>query len=274
MTTGVSIDVVIVSHNTASDLDACLTSLLSTPPAGLGRIFVVDNASSDGSPDLVRSRFPAVTLLALETNIGFGAANNVALRQSTAPLVLLLNSDTVVPVGAVDRLVARQQATGSAVIGPSLVDPSGRPELSFGPMLSPFGELRQWWRMRAAGRDSPRARRRIARLLASERDVDWVSGACMLLIRQAALDAGLFDERYFMYEEDVDLCAAIRARGGRVMYTPATAIVHRRGASWRASGARPSPHYDRSHLRFYEKHRPAWAPLLRVWLRMRGRSIR
>ena len=131
-----------------------------------------------------------------------------------------------------------------------------------------------WWRVRVAGRDTARGRRYRGRLLTHERKVDWVSGACLLLVREAAVEAGLFDERYFLYEEDVDLCAAIRGLGGHVLFTPAAEVLHRRGQSSRAVGVRPSVHYDRSHLLFYQKHRPAWAPLLRFWLRLRGRSIR
>jgi GT2 family glycosyltransferase len=95
--------------------------------------------------------------------------------------------------------------------------------------------------------------------------VDWVSGACLLVRRQAALDAGLFDERYFMYEEDVDFCAALRGRGGRVLFVPSAEVVHRRGRSVRAAGADLRAIYDRSHRLFYEKHRPRWARLLGWW---------
>ena len=268
------LDIVIVSYNTAPHLDRCLASIVAHPPEELDRIFVVDNGSADGSPELVRTRYPAVDLIALHQNIGFGAANNLAIQRSTASYVLLLNSDTVVPAGAIDRLRARLQATGAAVAGPRLVDEHGRGEVSFGPMLSPLGELRQLWRVRAASRDSARARQYRGRLLGQEREVDWVSGACLLLVRQAAVEAGLFDERFFLYEEDVDLCAAIRAGGGRVLFTPAAEVLHLRGQSSRAVGMRPSGHYDRSHVLFYEKHRPGWAPLLKLWLRLRGRSFR
>ena len=109
----------------------------------------------------------------------------------------------------------------------------------------------------------------IARHLAEERDVDWVTGACLLVRRTAAATAGYFDERYFMYEEDVDLCVALRARGGRVLYTPRAELVHLRGRS--SAGASTSRHYDRSHLAFYRKHLPFWAPWLRLWLWVRGR---
>jgi GT2 family glycosyltransferase len=187
--------------------------------------------------------------------------------------VLLLNGDTIVPPGAIDRLVDRLLATAAAAAGPRLVDADGWPEVSYGPMLSPLAELAQRRRMRRAAGRSASARRYVDTLVASEREVDWVSGACLLTRRDAAFEAGLLDERYFMYEEDVDFCAALRARGGRIVFTPAAEITHLRGRSIRASGA-GTTHYDRSHLAFYEKHHPAWAPLLRLWLRLRGRAIR
>jgi hypothetical protein len=106
-------------------------------------------------------------------------------------------------------------------------------------------------------------------------DVDWVSGACLLLRRADAEAAGFFDERYFMYEEDVDLCATIRSRGGTILFTPAAHITHLRGRSVARISTPAGPtHYDRSHVAFYEKHAPRWAPWLRLWLRLRGRTIR
>ena len=270
---GQALDVVIVSHNTRDDLANCLASLYANPPSLLQLVVVVDNASTDGSVALVRERWPAVRVHALERNIGFGAANNVALRASAADLVLLLNSDTIVPAGSLDRLVERAILSDAVAAGPRLVDGEGRPEVSFGPMLTPAAEFAQRLRVRAAARGGAMARRYIERHLARERFVDWVSGACLLLRRDAAAAAGFFDERYFMYEEDVDLCAALRQRGGRVLFTPHATIVHLRGRSVRASNSPSSSHhYDRSHLAFYEKHAPRWAPWLRGWLRLRGRS--
>jgi GT2 family glycosyltransferase len=268
-----ALDIIIVSFNTRSDLLACLGSLGSNRPRDLGRIIVVDNASSDGTPEAVRARWPAVELVALDRNLGFAAANNIGFRKTTAPLVLLLNSDTVVPNGAIDRLADRLIATGATAAGPRLVDDDGWPEVSFGAMLSPLAELAQRARVRRAAGRSERARQYVEGLVAAEREVDWVSGACLLTRRDAAFEAGLLDERFFMYEEDVDFCAALRARGGRILFTPAAEITHLRGRSVRGAGTGTS-HYDRSHLAFYEKHHPAWAPALRVWLRLRGRAIR
>jgi GT2 family glycosyltransferase len=268
------LDIVVVTHNTRAELAACLQSIVAHVPQRLGTVFVVDNASSDGSAAWVREHFPRVTVIALERNVGFAAANNVALRQSSAPLALLLNSDTLVPAGAIDTLAARLEATGSVAAGPRLVDGSGRPEVSFGPMLSPWSEWRQRARVRQALLDSAHAREATRRLVDEERHVDWVTGACLLVRKDAAIRAGLFDERYFMYEEDVDFCAALRAGGGRILFTPAAEVVHLRGRSVARTSLASTAHYDRSHLLFYEKHLPAWAPLLRLWLRFRGRAIR
>lgn len=268
-----TLDVVVVSHNARADLEACLRSLAAAPPKGLGRVFVVDNASTDGSAEAVSRGWPAVTLMALDRNVGFGAANNLAIRESRAALVLLLNSDAVAAPGAIDTLVERLTTTGAVAAGPRLVDDEGRPEVSFGPMLSPWAEARQRLRVAAARRPRGPAAWYVRRLVSRERFVDWVSGACLLLRRQPAIDAGLFDERFFMYEEDVDLCAALRARGGRILFTPQAELLHRRGRSVRQSGANLRALYDESHLRFYEKHRPGWAPLLRWWQKVKTARV-
>ncbi len=269
-----ALDIIIVSYNTREDLLACLETIGAHPPSAGYRVIVVDNASTDDSAEAVRTRHPGVEVIALKRNAGFGAANNIAIRSSTAPLILLLNSDTLVTAGALDALVDRLRETGAVAAGPRLVNvsgASGRPEISYGRMLSPAGELAQRLRQRAAHASSWMARRYVAHLLSRERFVDWVSGACLLVRREAAVAAGLFDERYFLYEEDVDFCAALRARGGRVLFTPRAEIIHRRGRSRLAAGSLAEVEYDRSHLAFYQKHAPAWVPWLRWWLKIRGR---
>jgi len=100
---------------------------------------------------------------------------------------------------------------------------------------------------------------------------DWVSGACLLVRRHDADAVGLLDERYFMYAEDVDFCAAIRARGRRVRFTPAVTVTHLRGRSAATARAATDAAYRQSQLAFYEKHHPGWAPLVRWYLRCRGR---
>ena len=268
------ITIVIVSYNTRADLEACLTSLAAAPPARVARTVVADNASTDGTQARLREAWPAVSLIAMDANAGFAAANNAALRDVETRLALVLNSDTIVPAGAIDRLAQRLDDTGAVAAGPRLVDAQGHPEISFGPMLTPLAEWRQRRLVRRAASDAPADRAATRELVSREQTVDWVSGACLLLGTAEARAVGFFDERFFMYEEDVDLCASLRARGGRILFTPAAEITHLRGRSVRAAGALASPHYDRSHLAFYDKHAPRWAPWLRLSLKLRGRPIR
>jgi len=256
-----AVAIVIVSYNARADLERCLESLHAPPPQVDHEIVVVDNHSSDGSVEAVR-RWPDVRVIALDANVGFARANNIALRATASADVLLLNGDTIVPAGAVDRLVAElDREPAVAVVGPRLVDGSGRAELSFGRMIGPLNELRQKRLAR-----SPE----VERLTRERHYPDWVSGACLLVRRADAEAVGGLDERFFMYTEDVDFCAAIRARGRRVLFTPDVEIVHLRGRSAASAPAATSTAYRRSQIAFYEKHHPRWAPLLKLYLRIRG----
>jgi N-acetylglucosaminyl-diphospho-decaprenol L-rhamnosyltransferase len=255
----IDLSIVIVSYNARADLERCLASLAAATIRASHEILVVDNASTDASGDAARAA--GVTVIDAGGNLGFARANNIGIRASHGVNVLLLNSDTVVPPGAVDALLAElDQDPSVAVVGPRLVDGAGRAELSYGPMIGPINEVRQ----------KRRARGDVEAMTRVRRYPDWVSGAC-LLVRRADADAvGLLDERYFMYTEDVDFCAAIRARGRRILFTPAVEIVHLRGRSAASAPAATARAYRRSHIAFYEKHHPAWAPLLRLYLRVRG----
>jgi hypothetical protein len=195
-------------------------------------------------------------------NVGFARATNLGIRATSSQDVLLLNSDTIVPAGAVDAILDElHRHPEVAVVGPRLVDGNGRAELSFGRMIGPLNELRQKWR----------ARGNVDRLTRRKQFPEWVSGACLLVRRKDAEDVGLLDDRYFMYAEDVDFCAAIRARGRRILFVPTVEITHLRGRSRAASPATTEAAYRQSQIAFYEKHHPGWAPLLKTYLGLRGR---
>ena len=270
-----TLSIVIVNFNAREYLERCLESLTAAPPAMAHDIVVVDNASTDGSVRLVRSRWPSVTVIENAANLGFAAGNNIGIRASRGSSILLLNNDTIVPPGAIDSLVAALlEHPDAAVAGPLLVDDAGRTELSFGPMISPLGELRQKWITKLYARRWGPASRWVERATARDRYVDWVSGACLLVHRIDAERVGLLDERYFLYTEDVDFCASIRRTGRRVLFTSAARVVHRRGRSRATAPAAMNAAYRRSHLAFYDKHHPRWAPLLRLYLRLKGQLPR
>ena len=264
------LSIVIVNYNAREHLVNCLQSLIRDRPATDHEVIVVDNGSSDQSADSIRMRFPWVKLVRLGENVGFAAGNNAGIRASRGDLLLLLNNDTLVPPGAIDSLVGALVSHPEAgVAGPRLVDRDARPELSFGPMISPFGELRQKVATVLHRRGVEAVSAWVDRETRREQYVDWVSGACLLVYREDAESVGLLDERYFLYTEDVDFCAAIRARGRKVLFTPAAEVVHLRGRSRSTAPAAMNAAYRRSHIAFYEKHHPAWAPILKLYLRLK-----
>ncbi|MGE3957723.1 MAG: glycosyltransferase family 2 protein [Vicinamibacterales bacterium] len=256
------LSIIIVSFNTRDDLRNCLASLVAHPPAVRHEIIVVDNASRDGSADAADT-VPGVRVIRNSANLGFAAANNVGMRLATGECLLLLNSDTIVPAGAIDRLLARlRRSPEVAVVGPRLVDGQGRAEMSFGPMLSPVTEWRQRRLVKGLAANDPVIVQQVEAMTRLEQRPDWVTGACLLVRRADAEAVGGLDERYFMYTEDADFCAAIRARGRGVLFTPEAEVTHLRGRSAATASAATRAAYERSHLAFYRKHHPLWVPLL------------
>ena len=260
----IDVSIIIVSYNARVDLERCLESLRASPPSASHEIIVVDNQSSDGSVEAA-AKWPRVRVIETGANLGFARATNVGIRASGGVNLLLLNSDTIVPPGAIDRLLAElARDPDVAVVGPRLIDAAGRAELSYGRMIGPFNELRQKMRSRRPAL--------VERLTRRRHSPDWVSGACLLVRRVDADSVGLLDERFFMYTEDVDFCAAIRRRGRRIVFTPDVEVVHLRGRSVAAVPAATAAAYRRSQIAFYEKHRPGWAPLLKLYLKLRGQG--
>jgi GT2 family glycosyltransferase len=266
----VTLLVVIVSWNGRMDLERCLASLFDAPPAVPHSIVVVDNGSDDGSADMVAGRYPAVQLIRSAENLGFAGGNNLALREADSDLILLLNPDTIVPAGAIDALLARLMAhPTAAAAGPRIIDGDGEPELSFGRMPTPLTEARRKLTSWLYGARVPPFPALVRRMTARERTVDWVTGACLLVRRDRAEAVGFLDERFRLYWEDVDFCAALRARGWTILFTPAAQILHLRGRSAAWAPAAANRAYRDAQLAFYAKHQPQWVPLLRWYQRVR-----
>ena len=263
--------IIIVSYNVRDELDACLQSLVGHTAPFETTITVVDNASHDGTVEMLRERWPMVQVIDAGSNVGYARANNLGIRATSSQYVLLLNPDTIIPPGAVPTLVrALAGHPGAAAAGPRLIDAEGYPELSFGWAISPLGELKQKVVSALYQRRIRTVVRRVDRWARDAGEREWVSGAC-LAIRRADLEAvGLLDERYFMYTEDVDLCVQLRRRGRAILFMPHAEILHLRGRS-----AQRNPQTERvrrqSQLAYYRKHHPSWVPMLRLYLRLTGK---
>jgi N-acetylglucosaminyl-diphospho-decaprenol L-rhamnosyltransferase len=269
-----SLAVVIVSYNVRTELETCLGSFVGHTDPFPTEVVVVDNASHDGTPQMVSRQWPEVRLIETGSNLGFARANNLGIRATDSEYVLLLNPDTVVPPGAIAALVRGLAGhPQAAAAGPRLIDGFGFPELSFGWAIGPLGELRQKIIGGLYRRRIRSVVRRVDRWARESGTREWVSGACLLVRRSDLESVGLLDERYFMYTEDVDLCVSLRKRGRDILFVPYSEIVHLGGRS-----AGRNPHTERlrraSQLAYYEKHHAPWVPLLRLYLRLSGKSPR
>ena len=272
MSSPLGLAVVIVTHDSEREIGACLNSVVGQTAPHPAEVVVVDNASRDTTVALVRREFPDVRVVEIDRNAGFARANNRGVAATKEELLLLLNPDTIVPQGAIQRLIdGLLRHPEAAIAGPRLIDGDGRPELSFGPPITPWGELKQKSLQAMYTRNLPGAVRRVEKLTRSEGPRAWVSGACLLIRRSDWETVGGLDERFFMYTEDVDLCASIRARGREVLFVPGAEVRHLRGRS-----AARNPETERlrrlSHVAFYDKHLPHWAGWLRLYLRLTGRG--
>jgi len=261
------VSAVVVSFNAREELLACLRSL-EAQRERLLEVFVVDNASADGSAAAARQAFPAARVLENPANLGFARANNLALREAKGRYVLVLNSDAELGEGALAALARYlDEHPGVGVVGPRTRDPDGGVQVSFGPPLTPLNEWRQGRLVRGVKRGLGWARREAERLASAEHEPGWVSGSCLLARKDALAAVGYFDEAFFLYEEDADLCLRLRQAGWRVAFTPAAEVVHRLGSSMARAKALSRIEYQRSHLVYYRKHNGALSTgMLRVFL--------
>jgi N-acetylglucosaminyl-diphospho-decaprenol L-rhamnosyltransferase len=251
------LETVIVSHGAEGLLRRCLASLRENPPAGGMQVTVVDSGSPDSTPDMVEREFPEVRLLRRD-NIGFSAANNLALRESAAPATLLLNPDTEVYAGTLDAALARLRSEARiGMVGVKLVTESG--ELDHACKRSfptPLSALAHFAGIGRSGDASSALSQYRATQLGDDEpgEVDAVNGAFMLCRAEAIREVGLLDEGYWLYMEDLDWCHRFWDAGWKVFYEPAGTALHVKGGS---SGARRAPRqeiaFHRGMARFYRR---------------------
>lgn len=252
------VSIIIVSFNTADLLADCLQSVYDDPDSEHWQIIVADNASGDDSVAMVLERFPGVHVLALDRNYGFAAANNRGAEVACGDHLLFLNSDTVVPVGAIGELADYLEATpDAAIVGARLLSPDGSLQLS---ARSFPGPLNTFLLYSGLSRLLPGVRPFGAPYLSyidhtQVNDVDYVDGAC-LMMRRATFDRlGGWCEDYFLYAEDADLCFRARQLGASVIYYGPRHITHVGGASAARVAVRSTLESHRSTFLFILRHR-------------------
>ena len=246
MTPG-SVSVVVVCLNGLPWLERCLESVQEY------ETIVVDHGSTDGSRELVRERFPSARILE-QRNVGMGGGNNAGMRVAGGEYYLLLNSDAWVVADGVARLAAFADANPeAAIVGPRLRNPDGTLQRSVRAFPTRWRLATEYFLLRKV---APRSRT-LNPLYAGWFDhetvveADWISGACLLVRREATRAVGLFDESFFLFSEETDWCYRFRQAGWRVLFYPGAEVVHVGGATHEGA------HYHenlRGHLRFSAKH--------------------
>lgn len=261
------VSVVIVNYNTVDYLRGCLESILSEPPATPTEMIVVDNASADGSAEMVRSEFPAVELVASDVNLGFAGGNNAGFERARGEMVFVLNPDTVVAPGCIDALAGLLRDDPQlGVVGPRLVNvaPGTMPELE---PADPRPAMPEPWANRFGRLRIPLSLGRLlTRRVPADRPlaVDWVLNAAAM-VRRSALDRDrLMDETFFIGTEEVELCCAhLRPRGFRFALLPSARVFHFIGRSYQDDLAANLEGYRLAqaamHYRRAEVHSEAWA---------------
>lgn len=251
--TAFRVTIVIVTYNSADVLAEALASIELHAPGC--RVLVVDNASADASVDVARGA-PFATVIRTDANEGFSKANNRGLRMVDTEFALILNPDARLTSSALPKLLAAaDRSPAAAALGPKTVYRDGRSQVSFGPDLSLLAEYRQRKLVKGVKAGDVAAITHFEALARDERDVDWISGSCMLLRMSPLREVGYFDERYFLYEEDADLCLRLRKAGGLVRFVPDALVVHDLGTSMAKSSRRAREAYDVSHRLYYRLHR-------------------
>ena len=271
------LSVCIVNWNTRRDLEQALTSILNSDPGLSLEVVVLDNGSQDGSAPMVRDRFPSVAVVESRENLGFPRGYNRAAQQADGRHLLMLNPDTVVQEGALQRLVAFLDSHPEAgAAGPRLLNPDGSLQFSCRRFPKPMAAI---LRNTLLGRFAPGNRFTRGYLMAdwdhtNARQVDWVSGAAMCIRREAWEETGGFDEGFFMYAEDIDWCLRAHRAGWQIYYLPEAVIVHRIGASTDQRPIAMVVEFHRSMARFYRKHyarhwpwAARWLPTVGIWMR-------
>jgi GT2 family glycosyltransferase len=247
------LSIIIVNWNTRDLLRECLSSIYKHPPSAAFEVLVVDNASADGSVQMLEEGFPQVRLIENHENIGFARANNQAIQQSIGHYVLLLNPDTQVkPNTLVDLVEFLDENPQAGAAGPRLLNPDGNLQTSCYPAPTLSKEL---WRlfhldklytygvyaMQAWDLDAPRS-------------VDIVKGASLILRREALDQVGLLDEDYFIYTEEVDLCYRLKKSGWQLFWVPRSQVIHHEGQSTQLKSREMFLQLYKSKLIFFRKN--------------------
>ena len=257
----VVLSVILVNHNGKGCIEDCLDSIKKNLEGIKSEIIVIDNHSTDGSVDILQKKYPSIRLLRNHENAGFSRANNQGLKASRGLYVLIINTDTLVYPNSIKKMIEEMQKhPDRGGVGPALLTGKNDYQVSFGGKVNFFSEAAKKTFLNRIYSNRLRKNR-------EKRYVEWLSAACFLTRKDILERTGMFDEQFFLYFEDIDLCMRIREKGWKLVYLPEARVFHTGGASTRQSKLNSRFHYRKSQLYFYKKHcSPFSLFLLKVFL--------
>ncbi|MBW4613042.1 MAG: glycosyltransferase family 2 protein [Desmonostoc vinosum HA7617-LM4] len=262
----ISVSIILVNYNGAEILPDCLNSIEKFIDIPSYEIIIVDNASSDGSVELIPEKFPEIRLVRQAENRGFGAGNNAGAKLARGEFLFFLNTDTVLTSNILPHLIELMQADPQiGIIGPKLLNRDGSLQISASPALGIKGE----YKARKMHQDYLNKSEKflIEQRFKEIQEVDIVVGAAFLIRSKLFDKLGGFDEKFFMYFEESDLCQRAQYQGYKIIYTPDVSLIHLHGYSVQKVANAMAIEYRRSQIYYYQKHRPLWEQfILRIYL--------
>ena len=268
-----SFSIILVNYNGSKFIYDCLKSIAFFMDRLDYEVIVVDNFSSDDSINVINENFPSFKLICSQENLGFGRASNLGVANSQGNYLLFLNTDTILIENTLEILCKYlEQNPNVGVVGPRIIFQNGRYQLSYGNLPNLFVEFIDKVRCALDNRFHGLLSTFYDRWPSNIQEVDWVTGACLIIRRDVFEQIGGFDESFFMYFEDKDICKRVKELGYKVIYYPKTTIIHLLGSSSHGIRKSVNKYYRDSQSYYYQKHLGKFqANILNLYLRLSGK---
>lgn len=268
-----SLSIILVNYNGSQFLHSCLDSIEQFSNHSSNEVIIIDNLSTDNSTEIIKDKFPSFNLICSQVNLGFGKANNLAVKHSHGEHLLFLNTDTILIENTPKILLEYlQQHLDVGIISPRIVFKDGSYQLSCGRLPNIVGEFLDKIRY---GLDK-KWHHIFANLYNKQyshiKEMGWLTGACLMMRRDVFEQLGGFDESFFMYFEDKDICKRVNEAGWKVVYYPQTSLIHFLGGSSHDVKKSVNTYYRDSQLYYYQKHLGSFqTAILKLYLRLSGK---
>ncbi|OGC74296.1 MAG: hypothetical protein A2145_04770 [candidate division Zixibacteria bacterium RBG_16_40_9] len=256
------LSILIVTWNSQATIRDCLDSINKNCQNLSLEVLVWDNASADETAKIIKTEFPQVKLSQSQQNLGFAKGNNCLVDEANSEFILFLNPDTLIMNDSIERMLEYIKDSKTVVaLGPKLLYPDNSFQLSYAKFPNLWTEFFTKIYQRSAHQKRSLILKFIAKNSSKTKEVDWISGACLLTRRKVLQELGGFDENFFLYFEDADLCCRLKSKG-QIVYYPEANVMHLVGISTKSQNLKTGYHYRKSQLYYYRLHNGRFSNLI------------